>query len=164
MEARAAQRIFAVGHAADPQDKAFLRWLAKSQLLLAEIGLQRHDAANATALISQAQTRLAPAWKREPADDLRQLLARAHWLDGMAAQAGGDDVAAHAAWADAERLLRDGLGNPPAFDRLDMLVRILQAQHRELEAAPYLARLEKSGYAPLPPWASSSSLTATTAH
>ena len=38
---------------------------------------------------------------------------------------------------------------------------LLQAQHRDADAAPYLARLDKSGYAPMPPWASSAELTAT---
>jgi hypothetical protein len=161
-EARAAERLFAVGNAAEPDDKRFLVWLAKSRLLLAELDLQRGDATSAHELAAQAQAMLAPAWKRQPADDLRQLLVRAHLLDGKTAQARGDDAAARIAWSQAERLLRDGLGEPPAFDRLELLVRVLQAQQREADAAPYLARLDKSGYVPMPPWASSSAtLTAT---
>jgi hypothetical protein len=160
-EARAAERLFAAGNAVEPEDKRFLVWLAKSRLLLAELDLQRGDADSARDLATQAQAMLAPAWKREPADDLRMLLARSHLLDGMAAQARGDGGAARSAWSQAERLLRDGLGEPPAFDRLDLLVRVLQAQDRDADAAPYLARLDKSGYAPLPPWMSSAALTAT---
>jgi hypothetical protein len=160
-EARAAERLFAAGNAVEPEDKRFLVWLAKSRLLLAELDLQRGAADSARDLATQAQAMLAPAWKREPADDLRMLLARSHLLDGMAAQARGDGGAARSAWSQAERLLRDGLGEPPAFDRLDLLVRVLQAQDRDADAAPYLARLDKSGYAPLPPWMSSAALTAT---
>jgi hypothetical protein len=160
-EARMAERLFAVGNAAEPEDKRFVAWLAKSRLLLAELALQRGDATDAGALAAQAQATLAPAWKREPADDLRLLLARSHLLAGMAAQARGDDATARTAWSQAERLLRDGLGETPALDRLDLLVRVLQAQHRDADAAPYLARLDKSGYAPMPPWASSAELTAT---
>jgi tetratricopeptide (TPR) repeat protein len=160
-EARVAQRLFAVGNAAEPNDKRFLVWLAKTRLLLAELDLQRGDATSARELAAQAREMLAPAWKREPAGDLRQMLARAHLLDGMAAQARDDHAAARVAWSLAERLLRDGLGEPPAFDRLELLVRVLQAQRRDADAAPYLARLDKSGYVPLPPWASNASLTAT---
>ena len=160
-EARAAERLFAAGNTAEPEDKRFLVWLAKSRLLLAELDLQRGDAPSAGDLAAQAQAMLAPAWKREPADDLRQLLVRAHLLGGMTAQARGDDAAARIAWSQAERLLRDGLGEPPAFDRLELLVRVLQAQQRDADAAPYLARLDKSGYAPLPPWTASAALTAT---
>ena len=160
-EARAAERVFAVANAAEPNDKRFLVWLAKSRLLLAELDLQRGDAESARAHVMQARSTLAPAWKREPADDLRQMLARAYLLDGMAAQARDDDAAARVAWSQAEQLLRDGLGEPPAFDRLDLLVRVLQAQQRDADAEPYLARLDKGGYAPMPPWAASQALTAT---
>ncbi|MFS8063174.1 MAG: TIR domain-containing protein [Luteimonas sp.] len=160
-EARAAERLFAVGNAAEPADKRFVAWLAKSRMLLAELELQRGDATSASDLAGQAQVTLAPAWKREPADDLRVLLARSQLLEGMAAKARGDDAAARTAWSKAERLLRDGLGDPPAFGRLDLLVRVLQAQQRVADAAPYLARLDKSGYAPMPPWVSPKSLTAT---
>ena len=160
-EARAAERLFAAGNTAEPDDKRFLVWLAKSRLLLAELDLRRGDASSARDLATQARAMLAPAWKREPADDLRLLLARSHLLVGMAAQARDDDAAARTAWSEAERLLRDGLGEPPAFGRLDLLVRVLQAQQRDADAAPYLARLDKSGYAPMPPWASSPALTAT---
>jgi hypothetical protein len=160
-EARAAERVFAVANAAEPNDKRFLVWLAKSRLLLAELDLQRGDAGSARAHVMQARATIAPAWKREPADDLRQMLARSHLLEGMAAQARDDDAAARAAWSQAERLLRDGIGEPPAFDRLDLLVRVLQAQQRDADAAPYLARLDKVGYAPMPPWAVSQALTAT---
>jgi eukaryotic-like serine/threonine-protein kinase len=159
-EALAAEHLFDIAHAANPQDKRSMGWLVKTQLLLAELALQRGDSTRASSLAAQAQANLAPAWKLEQADDLRQLLARAHWLDGMAAQARGDDRAARVAWSDAERLLRDGLGEPPAFDRLDLLVRVLQAQHRDADAAPYLARLNESGYAPMPPWAALASRTA----
>jgi tetratricopeptide (TPR) repeat protein len=163
-EARAAEDLFAAGHRADPKDKAFLRWMAKSELLLAELGLQRGDVAGAGNMIGQAEAKLAPMWKEEPSDDVRILLARALWLRGMAAQAGGRGSAAQDAWSRAEHLLRDRLGNPPEFDRLELLVRVLQAQHRDADANAYLARLEESGYVPLPPWTSSASLTATTTH
>jgi hypothetical protein len=160
-EARAAEGLFATGNAVEPEDKRFLVWLAKTRLLLAELDLQRGDAGSARDLAMQAQAMLAPAWKREPADDLRMLLARSHLLVGMAAQALNDDATARTAWSEAERLLRDGLGEPAAFGRLELLVRVLQAQHRDADAAPYLARLGESGYAPMPPWASSTELTAT---
>jgi hypothetical protein len=72
-------------------------------------------------------------------------------LQGNVAARRGDLAAAQAAWSAAERVLRDG-EDPPAFDRLDLLVRVLLAQHRDAYAAPYLARLNQSGYVPLYPW------------
>jgi hypothetical protein len=95
---------------------------------------------------------LTPSWEKKQNVDLRLKLAEARLREGDAADAMLDHPAAVAAWTAAERLLRDGLGDPPAFNRLDLLVRVLQAQHRDTEADAYLARLDGSGYQPLPPW------------
>ncbi|WP_159015649.1 TIR domain-containing protein [Cognatiluteimonas profundi] len=157
-DARIAERVFTAAHAAEPDDARFLRSLTNSRLLLAQLALQRNDPGSASVLLSQAEADLKPAWIRKPNEELRQLVARTRYQQGQVAQARGDAKASMAAWTEAERLLRDGLGNPPAFNRLDLLVRVLQAQHRGAEAAPYRARLDKSGYVPLSPFRQSTAV------
>jgi len=76
-------------------------------------------------------------------------LAEAQLRKGDAQRDMGDAPGAQASWSAAEKLLRDGLGNPPAFNRLDLLVRVLQSQHRDKDAAPYLVTLQRAGYVPL---------------
>ena len=107
------------------------------------------------AACAEARATVAPAWAKKQNDDLRLALAEARLREGDAADAMLDHEAAVTAWTAAERLLRDGLGEPPAFNRLDLLVRVLQALHRDAEASAYLARLDKSGYVPLPTWTAS---------
>lgn len=154
-DAMEAERVFAAAHAAEPKDRRSLGWLANSRLLLAELALQRGDATAAGDLAASTLAALAPAWKKDPSDELRRHLARAWLLDGLAAQARHDRASPRSAWSQAEHVLRAGPGEPP-FEFLDLLVRVLQAEHRDAEAAPYLARLERSGYVSTPPWTSAS--------
>ena len=153
-EARRAESLLAAAHAAQSDDEQYLRSLATDRLLLAQIALGRQRPTEAVRVIAQVDADLRPAWAGKPNDGLRLLLAQSHWLTGQAQQALGDDSGADVAWQTAERLLRDGLGEPPRFNRLDLLVRVLQARHRDADAAPYLTRLHTSGYVPLTPWAS----------
>lgn len=151
-EARDAVRVLAVAHTAEPRNSLALHWLAKSTVLLGELAWRRGALDEATALLARADAKLAPALASQQNTDAHRLLpAELHLLQGNVAAQRGDPAAAHAAWSAAEHLLRDG-DDPPAFDRLDLLVRVLWAQHRDADAAPHLARLNQSGYVPLYPW------------
>jgi tetratricopeptide (TPR) repeat protein len=132
-----------------PDDERFLRSLADILLFRAELALSANAPAAALQLAQEAQTALAPHWATKPNDDLRLLLAEAQLRKGDAQRDLGDAAGATASWSASERLLRDGLGDPPAFNRLDLLVRVLQSQHRDKDAAPYLATLQRAGYVPL---------------
>jgi hypothetical protein len=140
---------------AQPEDAMFLRGFADNLLLRSYLALARHSPVESLRFAQEARAALVPNWEKKPNTDLRLKLAEARLREGDAADALGDHEAAGTAWSAAERLLRDGLGEPPAFNRMDLLVRVLQAQHRDAEAGIYLARLGRSGYVPLPPWTSS---------
>ncbi|MEO8777188.1 MAG: toll/interleukin-1 receptor domain-containing protein [Rhodanobacter sp.] len=151
-EARDAEQVLTTAHTVEPKDSTTLHWLAKSEILLGELAWR--DGANglATNWLSRAAAELLPAVARQQnQDDFRLLPAKLHLLQGNVAAQRGDLASARAAWSAAERELRNG-GNPPAFDHLDLLVRVLLAQNRGVEAAAYLATLRKSGYVPLYPW------------
>ncbi|MGH8157911.1 MAG: toll/interleukin-1 receptor domain-containing protein [Rhodanobacter sp.] len=151
-EALGAERIFAATHASEPKDSLALHWLAKSQVLLGELAWRRGESAEATTWLSRANAELAPALATQQNKNAYRLLPpELHLLLGDVAAQRGDDAAARAAWSVAEQQLREGT-NPPTFDHLDLLVRVLLAQHRDAVAAPYLARLKASGYVPLYPW------------
>jgi hypothetical protein len=121
--------------------------------LLAGLALQRQDTAQAGRWLAQADAVAAPAWRRAPNDDLRRVMAKSRWVEGNVAEARGDTPAAYKVWAAGEALLRDDPARPVAFNRLELLVRLLQSQHRDAEAVPALARLAASGYVPLVPFA-----------
>ncbi len=151
-EARSAARVLAAAHAAEPKDTLALHWLAKSRILLGELAWRRGALGEAATWLAQAEAELTPALARQQNKDAYRLLpAELRLLQGNVAARRGDLASAHAAWSHAEHLLRDG-GDPPAFDRLDLLVRVLLAQHRDAAAAAYLARLNASSYVPLYPW------------
>ncbi|HEY9513854.1 MAG TPA: toll/interleukin-1 receptor domain-containing protein [Rhodanobacter sp.] len=151
-EAREAERVLAAAHTAEPKSSFALHWLTKSTVLLGELAWRRGALNVATALLAQADAKLTPALTNQQNTDAHQLLpAELKLLQGNVAARRGDLAAAQAAWSAAERVLRDG-DDPPAFDRLDLLVRVLLAQHRDAAAAPYLTKLSQSGYVPLYPW------------
>ncbi|MEO6926172.1 MAG: toll/interleukin-1 receptor domain-containing protein [Rhodanobacter sp.] len=151
-EAQSAVRILAITHAAEPKDSLALHWLAKSQVLMGELAWRRGEGPEATAWLTRANVELAAAVATQQNKDAYRLLPpELHLFLGEVAAQRGDDRAARAAWSTAEQELRES-ADPPAFDRLDLLVRVLLAQHRDAEAAPYLTRLDKSGYVPLYPW------------
>ena len=151
-EARKAEHELAAVHAAEPGDGLALHWLAKARVLLGELAWRRGDLDEAAAWLAQADATLKAAATSQQGNDAYRLLpAELRWLQGNVAAQRGDAAAAHAAWVAAERILRAG-GDPPAFNRLALLARVLLAQHRDTDAAPYLARLDHSGYVPLFPW------------
>ena len=151
-EARKAERVLAAVHAAEPGDGLALHWLAKARVLLGELAWRRGDLDEATNWLAQADATLKAAAASQQGNVSYQLLpAELRLLQGNVAAQRGGSKAAYAAWSAAEHILREG-GDPPAFERLALLVRVLLAQHRDAEAAPYLARLQQSGYVPLYPW------------
>jgi tetratricopeptide (TPR) repeat protein len=150
--ADAADGPLRAAHVAQPEDARFLKSFVDNLLLRSYLALARRSPEDSLRLAREARATLTPSWEKKQNVDLRLKLAEARLREGDAADAMLDHPAAVAAWTAAERLLRDGLGDPPAFNRLDLLVRVLQAQHRDTEADAYLARLDGSGYEPLPPW------------
>ncbi len=121
-------------------------------MLLGELMWRLGENAEATTWLSRANAELAPALATQQNKDAYRLLPpELHLLLGGVAAQRGDDAAAQAAWSIAEQELREGT-RQPAFDRLDLLVRVFLAQHRDATASPYLARLKASGYVPLYPW------------
>ncbi|HMB43985.1 MAG TPA: tetratricopeptide repeat protein, partial [Luteimonas sp.] len=132
-----------------PDDDLFLRSLAGVQLFRAQLALSAGVPTQSLQIAQDVQSTLATRWAAKPNEELRLLLAEAQLRTGDAQRALGDAAGASASWSASERLLRDGLGDPPAFNRLDLLVRVLQSQHRAKEAAPYLATLQHAGYVPL---------------
>ncbi len=132
-----------------PDDERFLRSLADIQLFRAQLALSAGSPTDALRIAQDTLAALAPHWASKPNDDLRLLLAEAQLRKGDAQRDLGDGPGAQASWSAAEKLLRDGLGDPPAFSRLDLLVRVLQSQHRDKDAAPYLVTLQRAGYVPL---------------
>ena len=151
-EARKAEHVLATVHATEPGDGLVLHWLAKARVLLGELAWRRGDLDEAAAWLAQADATLKTAATSQRGNDAYRLPpAELRWLQGNVAAQRGDDAAAHATWTEAEHILRDG-DDPPAFDRLALLVRVLLAQHRDADAAPYLATLDRSGYVPLFPW------------
>ena len=132
-----------------PDDERYLRGMASILLFRAKLALSARSPAAALQLAQEAQSALAAHWATKPNDDLRLMLAEAQLSKGDAQRDLGDAAGAKASWSAAEHLLRDGLGDPPAFNRLDLLARVLQSQHRDKDAAPYLATLKRAGYVPL---------------
>jgi tetratricopeptide (TPR) repeat protein len=162
--AHTAERLFADVVTIQPEDERYLRWLSKSRLLLAELAIERRAQDEAANWLALAGGVLEPVWDQKPNDDLRLLMARLLLLQGETARMRIDSAAAEAAFSESERLLREGLGDPPIFERLDLLVRVLLRQHREQEAAPLVARLKANAYVPLPPWPESTAPRALTAN
>ncbi len=159
--ARKAEHVLTAVHATEPGDSLVLHWLAKARVLLGELAWRRGDLNQAATWLAQADATLKAAAASQQGNDAYQLLpAELHWLQGNVAAQRGDHAAAQAAWAEAEHILREG-GDPPAFNRLALLVRVLLAQHREADAAPYLARLDRGGFVPLYPWTETPSVAAT---
>jgi len=151
-EALHAESLLAAARNAQPDDERSMRSLASDRLLLAEIALNNLRPADAASLLAQVNTDLAPAWAHKPSDDLRILMARTRWLDGSVQEVLGNDAPAQAAWTTAEHLLRADSRDPLPFDRLELLVRVLQARREHAAAAPYVARLRQAGFVPVVPF------------
>jgi tetratricopeptide (TPR) repeat protein len=142
---------FARAHANEPKDRRVLGGLAGARLLAAEWALARGEADAARGEIAAARKLLAPAWREDPGETLRQLLARTWLLEGEALAANGDGDHARAAWTQARALLERDTAAPP-FARLEPLVRVLRHLGRDAEARPLQARLDAAGYVPSRAW------------
>ena len=153
--AKAAADILAAAHAAEPKDERALRWLAKTHNLQGQLALAGGDAATARRHLAEGLALLEPAWKANPHEELRLVLANNRLLAGEAAQAAGDSDQAGRDWRQAEQLLAPPVGDALPFERLDPLVRTLQHLERAPEAQPHLQRLAAAGYAPLRPFPAS---------
>jgi tetratricopeptide (TPR) repeat protein len=147
--AKNADVVLRAAHLAQPEDERFLRSFTTNLLFRAYVALSAGAPAESLRLAREAHAALAPAWSKKQSEGLRLLLAEARLREGDAASVLGDVKTAHAAWAASEHLLRDGLGDPPAFNRLELLVRVLRAEHRDEEATRYRATLDVAGFVPL---------------
>jgi tetratricopeptide (TPR) repeat protein len=148
-----AEKLLVAAHAKDPKSQYVLTGLVHTHNQMAWLALARGGDAAATATQIKAALGLAvPAWKAKPSGSLRLLLAQARLLQGELAQREGRVADAKDAWNQARALLLDGAENEVPFNRLDLLVRVLQRLGHGSEAAPYLKRLEAAGYVPLQPW------------
>jgi len=151
---------FARAHAAEPKDRRVLGGLAGARLAAAEWALARGEADAARREAAAARRLIAPAWREDPGETLRQLLARGWLMDGevLAASGGGDG--ARASWTQARALLLDGEAAAPSFARLDPLVRTLRHLGRDAEARPLQARLDAAGYVPPRAWPATAAIAA----
>ena len=150
--ARAAQALLLGVKPAESKDVLALRWLARTQLILARLALARHDLAMAGGYLREATAMLDASGAASDEDSLRMLRADALLLAGEADQLAGDEAAATRHWRQARDLL---LAKTPAslpFARLEPLVRVLQHLGRDDEARPHRERLAGSGFVPLTPW------------
>ena len=146
---KSADVVLRAAHATQPEDERFLRSFTTNLLFRSYAALSGKAPQESLRLAREAHAALAPAWSKKQNESLRLLLAEARFREGDAASALGEAKAANAAWAASEHLLRDGLGDPPAFNRLELLVRVLRAEHRDEEATRYRRTLDAAGFVPL---------------
>jgi hypothetical protein len=160
-ELDAALAAFSRAHAVEPKDRRVLGGLAGAHLLAAEWALARGEPGPAQARIATSRGLIAAAWRADPGESLRQLLARSWLLEGEALAARGDGAGARAAWARARGLLVEhDAAATPAFARLDPLVRTLRHLGRDAEARPLQARLDAAGYVPPRAWPAGATIAA----
>ncbi|MFD0740485.1 hypothetical protein ACFQZQ_14470 [Lysobacter koreensis] len=150
-----ATTIVANAHKVEPENKRVLLWLAKAHNLQAQLALSRGDTALAKTHLTQALARLEPAWKADPSETLRLVLASSRLLSGEAALLANNHDAARIHWQQAEHLLMADASTALPFERLDPLVRALHQLGRSEQARPHELRLATAGYVPLRPWPSS---------
>lgn len=149
-----ATAVFARAVIAEPKNVRLRRWLAKARHLQAQLAVARGDAATARARLAASAVLIGMAADDGSDESLRVLQAERLVLSGEAAAAAGDDAGAHAAWQQAEQLLRVGDGGEIPFGRLGVLVRVLHHLGRQQQTQPYQQRLTDAGYLPMQPWPS----------
>jgi tetratricopeptide (TPR) repeat protein len=149
--ARAAASELSAAYRAESENERVGRWLARANLLQAELSLRRGDTAAARASASIAHDFLATTWHTKKNEDLRLWLAWSRIIEADIALELGDEIAARRAWDEARELLMKGNSTIP-FLRLDPLVRTLTALGRNADAKLHRQRLDAAGYVPLQPW------------
>ncbi len=153
LEATEAQAMLAKVHAAEPRDSRVLSWLARTQLLLAELALASGDDDSARTWLDFARGVLEPGWADRPSEILRVSLANLEILDGSLRHRLGDLRTAQARWRRAEAILLEGdSAAAPPFMRLEPLVRTQRLLGDEERAKVHLQRMTAAGYTPLRPW------------
>lgn len=85
-------------------------------------------------------------------DSSLAMLVTARVLEGDLKRATGDVPAAHAAWREAVRLLEPAIASSNDYALLDPWIRSLISLGEIERAAPFIHRLEATGYRPLEPW------------
>jgi tetratricopeptide (TPR) repeat protein len=144
--------LVAVAHARDPRNLFVMRVLANTHDQLARLALSHGDPDRASQEIANSVALLETVWNDRSDEETRLDFARALLLQGEIAQRKRHAGKAGAALTKARELLVTTSQPEIPFDRLDLLVRVLQRLGRASEAAPYLQRLTAAGYVPLYPW------------
>jgi tetratricopeptide (TPR) repeat protein len=158
--ARAAQSLFVGVNPTETKDVLALRWLARTQILLARLALSRHEVAVARGQVRDANAVLDASGASSDDDSLRVLRADALIVAGEAARLAGDDAAANRAWRQARELLLAKTPGALPFARLDPLVRVLQHIGQDDQALLYRERLASAGFVPLTPWPATTAVAA----
>lgn len=147
-----AKSTLARAHAIEPENERVLRWSVKARDLQAQLALARGDTTTARADLAESLALLEPAWKANPNESLRLVLANNRLVAGEACEAAGDGSGARADWQWAEKLLAADASSVLPFERLEPMVRALQHLGRANEARPHLQRLAAAGYVPVRPF------------
>ncbi|MDE2464549.1 MAG: hypothetical protein KGO02_12645, partial [Alphaproteobacteria bacterium] len=161
-EAEVSMSLLAVAHAKDPKNLFVMRVLANTHDQLARLALSHGNPARASQEIASSLALLESVWNDRSDEDTRLDYARALLLQGAIAQRKLRARDAGDALTKALELLVPTSQPEIPFDRLDLLVRVLQRLGRASEAAPYLQRLTAAGYVPLYPWPDATSALADT--
>ena len=143
---------FAAARAAEPKSERTITWHARSQMLEAQLALDRDDLDAARRHAAAVLETLEPAMQAVPSEVLRNRLAQALLLQGEVDARGGDQAAAARRWSEARQLLEADAAAGLPFGRLDPLVRVLQHLGLGDAARPHLERLEQAGYVPMQPF------------
>lgn len=147
-----AARILARSRAAEPESARVLAALASARQLQAQIALAQGDVGTARVHLDDARALLAPAWRRERSEPLRQLLAQNLDLTAEAAWMASEPDAARSAWRQARDLLVADAGDGLPFERLETLARSLHRLGLDDQARPHVDRLHAAGHVPSRPW------------
>lgn len=150
--AKLAESLMLAARARDPASQPVTTSLVWAHDQLARLALSRGDQGAAARQVKAALALAVPTWGAKPSESLRLHLAQAWLLQGELARRGGRTVDAENAWNRARALLLAGTKTQVPFNRLDLLVRVLQRLGHASEATPHRQRLEAAGYVPLPPW------------
>ncbi|MBN8737156.1 MAG: TIR domain-containing protein [Xanthomonadales bacterium] len=163
-EAQLAESLSVTAHTKDPKNLYVAGTLVNAQDQLARLALSRGDPDSAAREITSSLALLESIRSEHSNEDTRLDFAQALLLQGEIAQRKRQTGEAKSAWTKARELLITD--SPPVipFDRLDLVVRVLQRLGRGSEAAPYLQRLTAAGYVPLYPWPDAASTLADTNH
>lgn len=141
----------------EPKSERLLSWLVRARNLQAAIALSRGDTNLAGKALEDGQKILAPLWRANPNEALRQLEAERLLLAGDLATASGRADQADSYWNQAEQTLLSSEPGAVPFERLDSLVRTMRRLQRIEESIPHQQRLEAAGYVMERDWPGSAS-------